>query len=90
MNIAIQPEDEALIQKRLQSGAFKTVEEVVHRALEAQNADEIWLEDNRDAVREKIARGLAELERGEGIPADTARALLREQKDQWIKDHEGK
>lgn len=33
MTIELKPEDEALIQESLESGDFKTAEEVVHRAL---------------------------------------------------------
>ena len=87
MNISIQPEDEALIRKRLESGAFKTVEEVVHHALEAQDADETWLEENRELIRKKIKRGLAQLEAGKGISAEEVWAKMQEQKAAWLKDH---
>jgi hypothetical protein len=44
MHIEIsRPELEALIQKRLQSGAFDSVEEVLFRALEMQDEQEGWL-----------------------------------------------
>jgi antitoxin ParD1/3/4 len=85
MNIAIEPEDEALIERRLRSGAFKTAEEVVHRALEAQEAEEEWLDVNRELIRRKIEQGVAELDRGEGIPADSVKALMLERKQAWLK-----
>ena len=33
MTIELKPEDEKLIEEKLRSGAFRTVEEVIHRAL---------------------------------------------------------
>ncbi|MFN0172488.1 MAG: hypothetical protein ACKV22_39295 [Bryobacteraceae bacterium] len=35
VTIELKPEDEKLIQEKLRSGAFRTVEEVIHRALVA-------------------------------------------------------
>jgi len=59
MTIELRPEDEKLIRKRLRSGAFETAEEVVHDALASQSAEAEWLDENREAIQEKIARGLA-------------------------------
>ena len=39
MTINLTPEQEALIQKRLESGAFQSVEDVLWRALESQDAE---------------------------------------------------
>ncbi|HEY6250692.1 MAG TPA: hypothetical protein VI685_12085 [Candidatus Angelobacter sp.] len=47
MKIELTPEDEQLIQKRLQSGAFHSVGDVIHDALTSQNAEEEWLLENR-------------------------------------------
>ena len=44
MNVDLMPEDEQLIQKRLRSGDFEDVQQVIHRALQAQDAEEAWLE----------------------------------------------
>jgi hypothetical protein len=51
------PEIEALIQQRLHSGAFETVEEVLFDALEIQAEREAWLQENKDAINAKIAQG---------------------------------
>jgi len=66
MIINLTPEDEKLIQKRLQTGVFSSAEEVIHRALEAQEAEEDWLHQNQASVNEKIERGLAQFERVRG------------------------
>lgn len=81
------PEIEALIEQRLHSGAFKTVEEVILDALEVQREREAWLLENKDAIHEKIERGLAQLDRGEGVPADDLRARLKADKVAWLAEH---
>ena len=53
------PEIEALIQERLHSGVFESV----------------------DA---KIERGLAQLDRGEGIPGEQLRARLQADRAAWL------
>jgi len=83
MTITLNPGDERIIQKRLQSGAFSTVEEIIHRALESLDAEEDWLQANREAIAGKISRGIAQLDRGEGVPGHVARERLREKKAAW-------
>jgi Arc/MetJ-type ribon-helix-helix transcriptional regulator len=55
MKIELKPEDEQLIQKRLQSGAFRTIDEVIHDALTSQDAEEDWLKENRETINAKIS-----------------------------------
>ena len=77
MSIEIKrPELEALIQQRLHSGAFETVEDVLFDALEIQREREAWLQENREAISAKIERGLAQLDREEGIPGNNLRERL--------------
>ena len=76
------PEIEALIQQRLHSGAFQSVEDVVSDALEIQAEREVWLQENKAAIDAKIERGLAQLDRGEGIPEDQLDAYLAKLKAQ--------
>jgi antitoxin ParD1/3/4 len=70
------PEIEALIQQRLHSGVFESVEDVLFDALEIQRERETWLDENKDAISAKIDRGLAQFDRGEGIPGDELRNRL--------------
>lgn len=79
------PEIEALIQQRLHSGAFESVEDVLFDALEIQREREVWLQENKDDIRAKIDRGLAQLDRGEGIPGEELRARLAADKAAWLK-----
>ena len=81
------PEIEAMIQQRLHSGAFESVEEVLLDALEVQKEREAWLQENKGAIEQKIGRGLAQLDKGEGIPGDRLRARLEADKAAWLADH---
>ena len=80
------PEIEALIRQRLHSGAFESVEDVLFDALEIQSEREAWLQENKEAINAKIERGLAQLDRGEGIPGDQLRSRLSDDKTAWLKD----
>lgn len=84
MKIELKPEDEQLIQKRLQSGAFRTIDEVIHDALISQDAEEEWLQENREAISAKIARGLAQLDAGQKVSGDVVRIRLQERKAAWL------
>jgi len=86
MTIQLTPEDEKLVQKRLQSGVFRSVEEVIHDALASQNAETEWLTENKEAINEKIARGIAQLDSGEGVSGEVARARLQQRKADWLRD----
>jgi Arc/MetJ-type ribon-helix-helix transcriptional regulator len=83
------PEIEALIQQRLHSGAFASVEDVLFAALEMQNEREVWLKENKEAINAKIERGLAQLDHGEGIPGDQLRKRLADDKAAWLTDRSG-
>jgi hypothetical protein len=77
MNIEIH--DAALqdrIRKQLEATGSSSMEEVLTRLLETQEEQDRWLQENRGAINEKIQRGVAELDRGEGIPEDRLDAYL--------------
>ncbi len=74
------PEIEALIQKRLASGAFESVDDVIYRALESQDAEESWLLLHQREVSDKLERAMAEFEQGGGVPASQVRQRLQELK----------
>lgn len=73
------PASEALIQKRLASGAYASPEEVVRRALEVLEAEETWTDEERQVLDTKIASSLEQLDRGEGMPAEEVRTRLEKQ-----------
>ena len=39
-----------------------------------------------DAINEKIARGIAQLDRGEGVSGEVAKARLQQRKTDWLRD----
>ncbi len=73
---------EARIQKQLRATGSGSVEEVLLRLLETQEEQDRWLSENRDAINEKIQRGIEQLDRGEGIPEDQLDAHLAKLKRQ--------
>jgi len=58
------------------------VEEVLLRLLETQEEQDRWLQENREAINAKIRRGIAQLDRGEGIPEERLDDYLKELKAQ--------
>jgi hypothetical protein len=73
---------EARIQKQLQSTGSRSVEEVLLRLLDTQEEQDRWLLENREEINAKIRRGIAQLDRGEGIPEDQLDAYLAKLKAQ--------
>ncbi len=78
MDITLKPEHEQFIQEKLQSGKYQTANEVIVEAFrlleERDKRDEAWLEE----TRQKVAVGLAELKRGEGVDGEVVMAELRD------------
>ena len=72
MQLNFPPDLEALVQKRLATGAFANAEEVIRRALEAQDAEESWAEEERRVVSAHIEEGFLQAERGQLIKGDEA------------------
>jgi antitoxin ParD1/3/4 len=80
MPITLRPEDEQLIAEALRSGAYRSPEEVVKRALELLHERDAWLAGNPT----KIEEGYAAAQRGELIDADQVRAQMEEKKRAWL------
>jgi Arc/MetJ-type ribon-helix-helix transcriptional regulator len=76
MTIQLKPEQETRIAEALRSGAYGSTDDVIDRALEVLHEQDEWLLANRQAIDAKIHKGIAELERGEGIPEDELDAYL--------------
>lgn len=76
MIITLRPEQEELVREIIESGAFQNVEEAVGSALEMLRSQNEWLLANRDAIDARLRQGIAELDRGEGIPEDQLDAYL--------------
>src|SRR5580692_10555707 len=83
MQLEIPPDLETLINKRLSSGGYTSIEDVLRRALEAQDAEESWTDEERRALSAHIEEGYQQAERGELIDSDQARRDIQEMKENW-------
>ena len=76
MRVEIPPELEQLVTARVQSGRYNSVAEVILEALLLLEEREQLYEIRRQELRRKIAEGLEQLDRGEGIPGEQVFAEL--------------
>jgi Arc/MetJ-type ribon-helix-helix transcriptional regulator len=83
MQLIVPPDLETLINKRLSSGGYTSIEDVLRRALEAQDAEESWTDEERRALSAHIEQGYLQAERGELIDGAQARREIRAMKDDW-------
>ena len=68
MTITLRPEQEQLVRDLLRSGGYENAEDAIDSALEMLRSQNEWLSANRSAIDARIRQGIAELDRGEGIP----------------------
>jgi hypothetical protein len=83
MQLNVPPDLETLINKRLSSGEYLTVEDVLRRALEAQDAEESWTDEERRALSAHVEEGYMQAERGELIDGTQVRLEIQAMKDDW-------
>jgi antitoxin ParD1/3/4 len=83
MQLTVPPDLETLINKRLSSGAYASAEEVLRRALEAQDAEESLTDEDRRALSAHIEEGYQQAERGELVDSAQARREIQAMKDDW-------
>ena len=83
MNIEIHnPALEARMKRQIQATGAASPEESLLHLLERQEEQDRWLMENRETINAKIERGMAQLDRGEGIPEDQLDTFLAEHKAQ--------
>jgi antitoxin ParD1/3/4 len=90
MQFNIPPDLETLVNKRLSSGGYASVEEVFRRALEAQDAEESWTDEERRALSSHIDEGVLQAERGELIDGAQARREIQALKGDWLQERSPK
>ena len=83
MKSDVPPDIETLINKRLSSGGYANAAEVVRRALEAQDAEESWTDEERQALSAHIEAGYLQAVRGELIDGAQAGRKIQEMKNDW-------
>ena len=83
MTITLELKLANLIQKRLESGAFETVQDVLLQAIESHRMRRPHGSPHQLEVSDKIDRAIAQADNGAGMPPDQYQAWLEEQKTQW-------
>jgi Arc/MetJ-type ribon-helix-helix transcriptional regulator len=83
MHLNVPPDLVTLINKRLSGGGYTDAEDVLRRALEAQDAEESWTDEERRALSAHIEEGYQQAERGELIDGAQARREIHAMKDDW-------
>ena len=83
MQLNVPPDLERLIKKRLSSGGYSSAEDVLRRALEAQDAEESWTDEERRALAAHIEEGYLQAERGELMDGAEARREIQAMKNNW-------
>jgi antitoxin ParD1/3/4 len=78
MNVSLTPELERQIEQRVASGNYTSASEVMREALRLFFRFDESSSREIDLLNQRIAEGLAQLDRGEAIPGDEARRVTRE------------
>ena len=77
MNVSLTPELEQLVAEKVQSGRYSSASEVIREALRLLEEHDELRQKRLADVRDKIDRGLRQLDQGQGISGREARNLLR-------------
>ena len=82
MTIHLNPEQEHQITEALRTGAYRSPDDVIDRALEVLHEQDEWLTANRQTIDAQIRTGIEELDRGQGISEDELHVYLQRLKVQ--------
>jgi antitoxin ParD1/3/4 len=66
MNVSLPPELEKLVHRKVETGRYASVSEVVREALRLMEERDQMQELHRDEIRKQIAAGMASLRAGKG------------------------
>jgi Arc/MetJ-type ribon-helix-helix transcriptional regulator len=87
MEIRLSPELEAVVERDMASGRFRSVEDYIAEAVELLHERELWRGETLEEENAKLAASIAEAERGELMDEDQVRQEMREMKAEWAKAH---
>src|SRR5579883_761203 len=76
MNVQLSQELEQLVQSKVQSGRYSSASEVIREALHLMDERDQVMALRREEIRERIAQGLASLERGKGVEGESVFARI--------------
>lgn len=82
MNVSLTPELEQMVAEKVQSGRYTSASEVIREALRLLEEQDRLKQSHLAEVRQKIDRGLKQLDEGRGISAQEARAGLRRRRNE--------
>ncbi len=78
MNVRLSGNAERFVRQQVDSGRYESTQAVVRESLRLLREQALVEEQRRIRLDEQIGEGLAELERGEGIPGDQVLRALRD------------
>lgn len=78
MDVALNADLEKLIIERLKSGEYNSASEVIREGLRLLEAEEELRIVKSRALKRDIAAGLEQLDRGEGVPAESVFAEIKQ------------
>ncbi len=77
MNVSLTSQLEQFVNEKIKSGLYFTASEVIRDGLRLLREQDEVRGRKVKSLQEKIDRGMAQLDRGEGIPGPVARAELK-------------
>jgi antitoxin ParD1/3/4 len=80
MNISLTPELEKLVDSKVKSGRYASASEVIREGLRLLEEQDQLRQQRLAEVRQKIDRGIDQLDRGLGISGSKARVRLQQRK----------
>ena len=83
MTIRLKPETEALIERDVQRGPYRSADDLVEEAIHQLHDREEWLAQNRAEITSAIEEGYAAAQRGELLSADELRERLKQKQQEW-------
>ena len=78
MNVSLTPELEKLVTRKVASGLYQSASEVIREGLRLLDDQDRLRALHHAEVKKKIQTGLAQLDRGEGIPGDEVYAEMKQ------------
>jgi len=77
MQVALTPEQEQLVSRKLSSGRYRSVSEVIEEGLRLLAEQDALIDLGLTRLRQDIATGLQQLKAGQGIPGEQVFEELR-------------
>jgi antitoxin ParD1/3/4 len=86
MNVSLTEELERRVEERVRSGLYTSASELIREALRLFFQFDDARQQQVEELNRRIALGLAQLDRGEGLPGDQARQTSLERRARRIRE----